>query len=339
MKKGDEDVARELPEKYRRLNEKAFADAKKAFDGRYGEYFSHERLIAGKRCRREQSWADTNETRLKTLIDRYKEKSFSLGDGDRISPRLVAEMYLVDDQLLCDAWIATDDESYPDFEKGKDGGFGKDIAWHDTDEMKQAARIRSLFTKLVETGGRMAHELNSNTYPGWQELYICVAEHYPYNGQYMDGDEFEEYAKPFWAFRDLHRKLWADLQIMGKANAPKRELGEWAKRFVADYDAKHGFIELMRGQQRSFRIPETSAKAWDILTRLFTANDAEGWAKLPPNWKSHFIRKIGSTGEIDRESDLVRIAAFIRPHTPGKGRASDGKYRFEPIRRVRENLK
>lgn len=337
MKKGDEDVARELPEKYRRLNEKAFADAKKKFDERFGWLFTHERKIGGGKFVHQvpESLADKSENRLRTLIERYAEKSFLLEDGDG-APTYVGDIFSIEEQLCYDEWIVMDDEYYPLYVKD---GLAKDIEFRDIDETLQAERIRKLFKQLVEAGAKIAHEIGSDTYQQWRELFLYVAGFYPPMAHHWTKKESDATVKRIYAFYGLHRKLWADLQIMGKANAPKRELGEWAKRFVADYDAKHGFVELVRGQQRSFRIPEKSVKAWDILTRLFTANDPEGWAKLVPNWKSHFIRKIGSTSEIDRESDLVKIAAMIRPHTPGKGRASDGKYRFEPIRLARKNLK
>lgn len=337
MKKGYEDVARELPEKYRRLNEKAFDDAKREFDERFGWLFTHERKIGGGKFvhQVQESLADKSENHLRTLIERYADKSFLLKDCES-APTFVGDIFSIEDQLICDKWIVTDDEDHPRYAKG---GYANDLEWYDIDETLQAERIRKLFKQLVEMGAKIAHEIGSDTYQQWRELFLYVAEFYPPVAHHWTKEESDETAKRIYAFLGLHRKLWADLQIMGKANAPKRELGEWAKRFVADYDAKHGFVELARGQQRSFRIPEKSVKAWEILMRLFTANDPEGWSKLPTNWKCHFIRKIGSTSEIDRESDLVKIAAMIRPHTPGKGRASDGKYRFEPIRLARENLK
>lgn len=327
---------KELPEKYKRLNKQAFDEAKKEFDKRFGEFFTRETVTrTGTTARK--SWADVLELWLNLLVDRYPEGRFSVQDSDRIAPVLLATMFVIDTQMICLGWAWYDGDKEP----------VEDVpTWHDTDEMLQASRIRQLFLKLVATALKMAHEIKSDTYQQWRELYIYASEHISPLGEYCTGEEtyathedVNAVANILSVFNVTHRKLWADLQIMGKANAPKLELGEWAKRFVADYDAKHGYVGLTRGQQRSFIIPKTSAKAWDILTRLFTANDPEGWTKLPPNWKSHFIRKIGSTSEIDKDSDLVKIAAFIRPHTPGKGRASDGKYRFEPVRLVRENLK
>jgi len=109
-------------------------------------------------------------------------------------------------------------------------------------------------------------------------------------------------------------------------------LGSWAAKYVESYDRGRGFVVLKRGNQRRFEIPPKSNRVWDILEELFTTDNPEGLVKLPTNWSSNFNRKIGSTSMVNKDSDVVKIAKCIHPHTAGKGRGSDGLYYFMPTR-------
>jgi len=125
--------------------------------------------------------------------------------------------------------------------------------------------------------------------------------------------------------------LFAD-KYSGVESRDESFIGHWAAKYVESYDRGRGFVVLKRGNQRRFEIPPTSKKAWDILEDLFTTNEPKGLVKLPRNWSSHFNRKIGSTSVVNKDSDVVKIAKCIHPHTAGKGRGSDGLYYFKPIR-------
>jgi len=169
--------------------------------------------------------------------------------------------------------------------------------------------------------------------------YFALCNHRAVTEEFeVVADEVEQLLFDEVAFAELlntSRELSQEYNSLVKAELkPKHSypLGTWAARYVESYDRVQGFVLLKRGNQRRFEIPPTSNKAWDILEDLFTTGDPKGLVKLPTSWKSNFVRKIGSTGEKDLNSDIVKISAFIRQHTPGKGRACDGMYYFKPTR-------
>jgi len=327
-------MKKQLSAKKIRENEQFIASAKKEFAKKFDEFFSHERKYKTRKLtyRVKESFADKQERRLEDLLSSLQAGNMALRDKDDIVAWWIANIFSVADQLVAMQWVLPTPEDPGPLD-------GKDVIWIETEETRQASRIRGLYRRVVETLAKMAHESGSDTYRGWRKLYVFVSEYFPPLVHHHDEKEVKEDVEIFATFRDLYADLWADLRLSGKDGGRCRETGSWARRFVSYFDAKHGYVELKCGNQRSFRIPEKSSKAWAILTSLFRSEDPDGWTKLPTNWKSHFMRKIGSSGTVDAENDLVKIAAFIRPHTPGKGRSGDGKYRFAPILISAEKLK
>ena len=209
----------------------------------------------------------------------------------------------------------------PDYDE--DGELTTDYV--DTWETDKTTDFRRAFFEMLCAVAKSAKDARSDTYATWRDAMIFFQPHGTLDNEKSIGCLLKR-------MRKAHELLWADLLVSRPVAKPSPEckLGPWARRFVSEYDPKHCTVDFSSGKR--LQISSKSRKAWEILTALFTSEDPEGWTKLPGNWKSQFVRKIGSTGEVDRESDIVQIAAFIVPHTPRKGRAGDGLYRFEQPR-------
>lgn len=311
-------------------NKKGFLDAKKKFDKIHGELFAHVVHYRTGPYEREYSWAEKVERAILRLLDQYENRSLSAGtyfgeDADFSMARL-AETFVVTDRFFGFGYDYSDEREMAGREA--ENYWEPAVMFYELDETAQASRVRSLFSKLVAKGASIAHEIGSDTYGEWRELLIFVGEYSPPMTHHLTKDETRRCYKGLSPFKRLHQRLRIDLNVFGLARASRPDLGQWAARWVSDFSAQAGFIELSRGKQRSYQIPSKSKKAWEILVKLFTSENPEGWTKLPTGWRSQFVRKIGSTGELDRNSDIVKIAKYIVPRTPRKGRAGDGLYRF-----------
>ena len=311
------------------FNREGFEAAKKQFDKAHGEVFRYEEKWRCGTYRKEFSRADETEKAVVNMLEQYESRTLStktfFRDGGDFSIAFLSEVFVVTDGFFGNGFDLDEEELA---KREAEDYWEPLVVFYELDETAQASRIRNLFQKLVAKGAALAHEIGSDTYAGWRDLLCFVEDYSPPMVHHLTEDDRKECYGGLEAFVQLHKRLRIDLNVFGKAGAYKSEIGSWAAAWVADYSAKAGFVELCRGKQRSFRIAASSRKAWDILTALFTTEDPEGWTKLPTGWKSQFVRKIGSTGEIDRDSDIVKIAELIVPHTPRKGRGGDGLYRF-----------
>ena len=311
------------------FNKKGFDAAKKKFDKAHGEVFRYEVKWRCGTYRREFSWADQTEKAIVKMLEQYESRMLSTNtyfkDGGSFSITFLSEVFVVTDQFFGVGFDLDEDEIA---RREEEDYWEPLVVFYELDETAQASRIRNLFLKLVAKGAALAHEIGSDTYAGWRDLLCFVEDYSPPMVHHLTENDRKECYRELEAFSQLHRRLRIDLNVFGKTEAYKSELGSWASAWVSDYSVKAGFVALSRGKQRSFRIAASSKKAWEILTALFTSDDPEGWTKLPTGWKSQFVRKIGSSGELDRDSDIVKIAALIVPHTPRKGRGGDGLYRF-----------
>ena len=311
------------------FNKQGFEEAKRKFDEVHGEVFRHEGKWRFGTYRKEFSAADQTEKAVVKMLEQYENRTLSSNmfyeDCGTFSIAYLSEVFVVTDQFFGVGFSLDED----DVARREEEDFWEPlVVFYELDETAQASRIRSLVQKLVAKGAALAHEIGSDTYAGWRDLLCFVEDYTPPLVHHLTENDRKECYGELEAILQLHKRLRIDLNVFGKAGAYKSELGSWAAAWVSDYNVKAGFVELCRGRQRSFRIAPSSKKAWEILTALFTSDDPEGWTKLPTGWKSQFVCKIGSSGELDRDSDIVKIAALIVPHTPRKGRGGDGLYRF-----------
>lgn len=311
------------------FNKEGFDEAKKEFDKAHGAVFRYEEKWRYGTYRKKFSVADKTEKTIVKMLEQYESRTLSSGafvrDGGDFSIAFLSKVFVVTDQFFGVGFILDEDEIA---RREEEDYWEPLVVFYELDETAQASRIRNLFQKLVTKGAALAHEIGSDTYAGWRDLLCFVEDYTPPMVHHLTENDRKECYGELEAFLQLHKRLRIDLNVFGKAEAYKSELGPWAAAWVSDYSVKAGFVALSRGKQRSFRIASSSKKAWEILTALFTSDDPEGWTKLPTGWKSQFVRKIGSSGELDRDSDIVKIAAMIVPHTPRKGRGGDGLYRF-----------
>ena len=313
------------------FNRKGFEEAKREFDKKHGRLFSYQYAFKTLRCthKRKYSFADQIENALAGLLGCYETgrlpSRFSFGDGVFLSMGILADIFVVTDRFF-GAGYELDEE---DVAQREAEDYWEPFAVdYELDETAQASRIRGLFRKIVTLGTQLAHKVGSDTYGQWRDLLVYLEDFIPPLTHHLTDEDSKDCYDKLSGFETLHHRLRIDMMVGGKDEFRGNELGKWAAAWVSDYNVKAGFVELCRGKQRSYRIAASSKKAWEILTALFTTDDPEGWTKLPTGWKSQFVRKIGSSGELDRDSDIVKIAALIVPHTPRKGRGGDGLYRF-----------
>ena len=297
-----------------RINEDALSDAQSEFDAKYHEFFEPAGVHNG----------EHRPVVMEELIHWAKGQTedYRKGRIDQIfEPIDFLFEYRIEGDLLVKALLVPTELEVPELDENGD----EMISSLDTWETAKTLDLHSAFFEMLCAAARSAKDVQSDTYAVWREAMIFF-------GPYSTLDNENEIEIRLKRIRKAHEQLWADLLVSRPVEKPSPacKLGPWARRFVSEYDPNHGTVDLVSG--KCLQISSKSRKAWEILTLLFTSEEPEGWAKLPCNWKSQFVRKIGSTGEVDRESDIVKIATFITPHTPRKGRAGDGLYRFEQPR-------